>query len=351
MDSSLNDKDDRMMQAVANNETLSSRGFGTAAVEDPPKKPQQASSLSSMKTFLSKPTPAAAATTVSGPSSETKPVYEDIVGPLGKWMDTVFMVVFRYQLAQQVPKELDSNRPLNDYQGIVELAARMNRRFRDRTKVQQRAQETLRSLFPSWLPKQYAILFSQPFPAFAARMNAWATYVAGTWLMGECQVNDIVLDNGDIGKHQGLLVKRCRFLEESQCASVCVNSCKIPTQNFFLQDMGLPLTMEPNYDTFECQFSFGKAPNVEAERLAQSTPCLMRCPAAGSLRQEHDAFFFFAKQTKQKSSETAAAATVPVASSSSSSTTTISSSVSSPQAVSVCNMMGNTDYKDEEAYQ
>jgi Beta-carotene isomerase D27-like, C-terminal len=53
--------------------------------------------------------------------------------------------------------------------------------------------------------------------------------------------------------------------------------------------MGLPLTMEPNYDTFECQFSFGKTPTDETEALAKSTPCLMRCPAVGSLRRFHDA--------------------------------------------------------------
>jgi hypothetical protein len=76
-------------------------------------------------------------------------------------------------------------------------------------------------------------------------MNAWATKWAGTWLMGECEVNDCTVDGGLTGKNQGLLVKRCRFLEESGCASVCVNSCKIPTQNFFLNDMGLPLTVCP----------------------------------------------------------------------------------------------------------
>ena len=106
--------------------------------------------------------------------------------------------------------------------------------------------------------------------------------------MGECEINDVpVVDDGGVGKQQGLLVKRCRFLEESGCASVCVNSCKIPTQQFFLQEMGLPLTMEPNYETFECQFSFGRTPDATTEAMAQATPCLQRCPTAGSLRQFH----------------------------------------------------------------
>ena len=105
--------------------------------------------------------------------------------------------------------------------------------------------------------------------------------------MGECEVNDVDLD-GVVLKNQGLLVKRCRFLEESGCASVCVNSCKIPTQNFFMEDMGLPLTMTPDYETYECQFSFGILPTAESELEAKSTPCLLRCPSSGGMRTWHD---------------------------------------------------------------
>jgi Beta-carotene isomerase D27-like, C-terminal len=123
-------------------------------------------------------------------------------------------------------------------------------------------------------------------------MNAWATMMAGTWLMGECEINDVEVTNEDgdvveVLKGQGLLVKRCRFLEESGCASVCVNSCKIPTQNFFLHDMGLPLTMTPNYETYECQFEFGVLPSRESELEAKRTPCLDRCPTNGRMRKWH----------------------------------------------------------------
>ena len=105
--------------------------------------------------------------------------------------------------------------------------------------------------------------------------------------MGECEINDVVKEDGTVLKDHGLLVKRCRFLEESGCASVCVNSCKIPTQNFFMEDMGLPLTMTPDYETHECQFSFGVAPGAQGEFDARNTPCLSRCPTAGSMRKWH----------------------------------------------------------------
>jgi Beta-carotene isomerase D27-like, C-terminal len=32
------------------------------------------------------------------------------------------------------------------------------------------------------------------------------------------------------GKMQGVLVERCRYLEQAGCASICINSCKVPTQ-------------------------------------------------------------------------------------------------------------------------
>jgi hypothetical protein len=79
---------------------------------------------------------------VSGPSLDTKPDYENIHGPLGKWIDNnLFMTVFRYQLAQKVG--VDSAKPLNDYTGLIELTAAMNARYSNRTTAQELAQETL----------------------------------------------------------------------------------------------------------------------------------------------------------------------------------------------------------------
>lgn len=56
------------------------------------------------------------------------------------------------------------------------------------------------------------------------------------------------------------MVCRCRYLEETGCASVCMNSCKVPTQEFFRRHMGMDVTLEPNYDDFSCRFVFGQQP-------------------------------------------------------------------------------------------
>ena len=47
--------------------------------------------------------------TVKGPDLETKPDYENIHGPLGKTMDSVFLTMFRTEMAEKVG--VDSSLP------------------------------------------------------------------------------------------------------------------------------------------------------------------------------------------------------------------------------------------------
>ena len=89
------------------------------------------------------------------------------------------------------------------------------------------------------------------------------------------------MGNGATGKGFGVRVERCRFLEEAGCAGICVNACKVPTQRFFSERMGLPLTMEPNYDDLSCQFSFGRTPAPETADAVFSAPCLQGCGVGG----------------------------------------------------------------------
>ena len=43
---------------------------------------------------------------------------------------------------------------------------------------------------------------------------------------------------------------------------------KHPTQKFFTEEIGLPVTLTPNYETFECQFSYGATPPDPADDAA-----------------------------------------------------------------------------------
>ena len=59
---------------------------------------------------------------------------------------------------------------------------------------------------------------------------------------------------------QAVKAERCRFLESTQCASVCVNTCKVPSQQWLGQDFGMPIHIQPNYDDFSCVWRFGVEP-------------------------------------------------------------------------------------------
>jgi hypothetical protein len=228
--------------------------------------------------------------TIDGPSLSSKPDYSSIHGPLGSLLDSFLTTLFRTKLASRLGQKIHSNEivipdstlPSHDFNGIIDITHSMNSQYSNRTVVQSLAQDVLISLFPPFILDRYPSWFARPFPEFSSKMCAYATVTFGTWLMGECEVNNIPAEG------QGVLVKRCRFLEESQCASICVNSCKIPTQNFFRENMGLSLKMTPDYQTGECQFAFGVLPTAEEEREARETPCLSRCPSGGGLRRMHD---------------------------------------------------------------
>ena len=60
-------------------------------------------------------------------------------------------------------------------------------------------------------------------------------------------------------------------------ASVCLNVCKVPTQNFF-NEIGLDVELRPDYETFECRFVYGKKPPEMTSDPAFDTPCFGQCP-------------------------------------------------------------------------
>lgn len=51
--------------------------------------------------------------------------------------------------------------------------------------------------------------------------------------------------NGSREKN-AVYVKKCRFLEETNCAGMCINLCKIPTQSFIKNTLGMPVNMIPS---------------------------------------------------------------------------------------------------------
>lgn len=205
----------------------------------------------------------------NGPT-DPKPSYDELdAQPLNK----LVYGLFRRKMVAALDNK-DSG--MEGYDGIVDLTRRLNALGSPR-QTQVLTRKILNSLFPSWLPPAFKVMFARPLPDISCRLNAYATWLTCQWLMGACEINAVEVDGGEVKEGYGVLVKRCRYLEESGCVGVCINSCKVPTQEFFEKDMGLPLTMEPNYETFECQFSFGKTPVPPEEDEAFASPCFSQC--------------------------------------------------------------------------
>uniref|UniRef100_A0A7S4DMS4 Beta-carotene isomerase D27-like C-terminal domain-containing protein n=2 Tax=Lotharella globosa TaxID=91324 RepID=A0A7S4DMS4_9EUKA len=123
-------------------------------------------------------------------------------------------------------------------------------------------------------------MFARPLPKLSGRMIAFVTAQTCEWLMGQCTVTSANVTGPPTDVDGlGVRVERCRYLEETGCASVCINCCKEPTQRFFKEDMGVDVRMTPNYDDFSCQFDFLQAPLDPSEDPAFNVACFAQCPS------------------------------------------------------------------------
>lgn len=58
----------------------------------------------------------------------------------------------------------------------------------------------------------------------------------------------------------GMVIEKCKFLQESNCKGLCLHQCKIPAEELFRDTLGINLTVSPNFETQECQWSWGEQP-------------------------------------------------------------------------------------------
>lgn len=152
--------------------------------------------------------------------------------------------------------------------------------------------DTLGGLMTPALPPFYRIFMSGIIPKLGTDMDGkqigpWfyapflTSFVTPTFfkfLVGPSTPNR--RKDGRVG---GLLVEKCKFLQESGCKGLCLNQCKLPAQQFFQEELGLPLTVSPNFVTQECQWSFGEVPLPPAEDPSFPKGCLSGCVSRKSL--------------------------------------------------------------------
>ncbi|PIN09410.1 Beta-carotene isomerase [Handroanthus impetiginosus] len=156
-----------------------------------------------------------------------------------------------------------------DYESFVDVSKRVMQ-GRSRLEQQKVVREVLLSMLPPGAPAQFRKLF--PPTKWAAEFNAALTVPFFHWLVGPSEVVEVEV-NG-VKQKSGVLIKKCRYLENSGCVGMCVNMCKIPTQDFFTNEFGLPLTMTPNFEDMSCEMVYGQVPPQFEDDPASKQTCL-----------------------------------------------------------------------------
>ncbi|CAD7702264.1 unnamed protein product, partial [Ostreobium quekettii] len=136
------------------------------------------------------------------------------------------------------------------YAGMVEVSRAL---MQGRTPEEQRA--AVIAGFPE-IPPWFRKLF--PYSTWGAELNARITPAFFKWLVGPMETVEVEID----GQKQmsGVHIEKCRYLEESGCTGMCVNLCKAPCQTFFTEELGMPMTMKPNFEDNSCEMIFGQRP-------------------------------------------------------------------------------------------
>jgi len=110
---------------------------------------------------------------------------------------------------------------------------------------------------------------------FGPAILAWFTCVFGPFLVGEMSLTPRAPDDMRSG---GVRITRCKVLAESGCAGLCLNMCKLPTERMFAEKWGVPLYMQPDFETHECNLAFGVPPLPVDSDPAVPQGCLSSCP-------------------------------------------------------------------------
>ncbi|MDG2991418.1 DUF4033 domain-containing protein [Candidatus Synechococcus calcipolaris G9] len=191
-------------------------------------------------------------------------VYQDT------WLDRLCIYILKAQISRVIGQKTS----LPGYEGFVALSKQVMI-GRDTQEQQAAIAHVLRSTIPPWMTRPIRRLF-QP-NRWVCETNAWFATVLFQWLVGPCDRHsvDIVDQTGQTHQqNSGVHIQKCRYLEQSQCVGLCINLCKVPTQTFFSEELGIPLTLTPNFEDFSCEMVFGQQPPPLETEPAYHQPCI-----------------------------------------------------------------------------
>nr|GMD23662.1 beta-carotene isomerase D27, chloroplastic [Ipomoea batatas] len=201
-------------------------------------------------------------TTLSSSSWGSKNVYHDT------WFDRLAI----NHLSQCVKAVTGVRSSKSGYDGLVEITRAVFHNF-DSTQQQSLMIQALHKAIPN--PILVLMRMVLPQSRFAREYCAAFTTIFFAWLVGPCQVKEAEF-NGRREKNV-VHIEKCRFLEETNCVGMCTNLCKMPSQTFIKNSMGMPVNMVPNFENMSCEMIFGQDPPSTSHDPAMMQPCYKLC--------------------------------------------------------------------------
>ncbi|KAK7393486.1 hypothetical protein VNO78_22043 [Psophocarpus tetragonolobus] len=207
---------------------------------------------------------------------------DDIFGETRKsnvYKDGLFDRIAINHLSKCVQEATGVRNSKNGYESLVEAATVASQRF-SATEQHQVVIQTLDRAFP----KQMLLLIRIMLPPskFARKLFAVFTTLFFAWLVGPSEVRESEVDGR---KERNVVhIKKCRFLEETNCVGMCINLCKLPSQSFIKDSLGMSVNMVPNFDDMSCEMIFGQNPPESTNDPALKQPCFKLCKAKKSHR-------------------------------------------------------------------
>lgn len=188
-------------------------------------------------------------------------------------------------VSRKMASAIGAQMPASGYGGFVDLSKQIMQ-GRDAKQQQAEVAQVLQSFVPAPVLWIIRTVFSPT--RLVCVLNAWFAAQMFEWLVGPCEVGTAEVQGPDGTVRQqpsAVNIQKCRYLEESQCVGMCVNMCKLPTQTFFTEKFGIPLTMTPDFDDFSCKMVFGQVPPEPEADEAFTQGCLSECDA-GSVSEK-----------------------------------------------------------------
>lgn len=198
-------------------------------------------------------------------------------------LDTVLLKVFRNYVKENTGG-VSSETP--GILGLVEQG-RSYMVSQDADAQHAMVRKTLGQLMTPFLPPFYRIFMSGIVPKITTNDGSpiqlgpwfyapWLTSIVTPPFFGFL-VGPSIPNRRKDGRVGGLVVEKCKFLQESNCKGLCLHQCKLPAQQFFKDELGLSLSVSPNFVTQECQWSFGEEPLPPDKDPSFPKGCLVGC--------------------------------------------------------------------------